>query len=1471
MKKFLVFAAFVLTASSIPAGAATLYTFSSSGIWTCPPGVTTVQVECWGGGGAGGAAKASSGSGLAGGGGGGGGAYAVNTAIGVTPGHAYNVVVGAGGTSSGGSSTGGNASSFTGDTITLSANGGSAGTSESPSSGNAFGAGGAGGANGSGTSYAGGSGATAVTGVGGGGGGSSASAAGPGSNGGVSPATATTGGGVLLGGGTGGSGSSSSADGGEGYFPGGGGSGAYSKSTTQRNGGAGGGGQVVITVSAAFAFVPGNLAVLQPADASANNTTLTILEISTNSPGQTFAYSVPIDGTDTNGLRFSGSAGTSGYLADSEDSSLLAFTGANTNNTTLAVNSIVPRGVGTLSPSGEYVLQTTYMASITPTQPRGAGTIDDVNWFIGDQGGIYTNGSSAASPAGNFKAVKSFGGTNYVLTATAGVPALMTLSDGSTNYLPGVAADANASDFYLVSSGNNGAAFDVLYLIDNTSATAGSIYKYSLFAGSWAANGTYSTSLGGFGLCAATNGADGVVLYFTTGSSTTGNSVVEVTDTGGWNSPINVAPGSGITLYTAGAGALLKGLAFTPETVAPVVLSSAATSIGTTNAVLNGSVTYDGGAALTSYGYYWSTTSPVTTNDTRLQVGTVDFSGSYSTNLSGLDVNTFYYYRAYANNSVGIGIGASDASFCTLANTPAAPSVGTPTTNTLRMAIGPGDGNPAATAYAVKETTTGEFVQADGTLGATAVFQTASAWGTTTVTNLSPNTTYTFEAEAQNGVGVATAFGPVASGNTTSPATPTISVVPNVLNFPPTLVNGTSTNQSYTVSGIQLTGDITITAPAAFQVSTSSNSGFGGSVVLMPSGGTVAATPIYVRFQPTAQTGYSGNISNTSSGANNPSVSVMGVGANAPSVTTQATNPTNSTSATLNGTVTATNGAAILDSGFYWSTAPGVNVATGTQLSEGGTAPGPFAAVLGGLTPNTVYYYRAYASNSVGLNLGAADVGFYTLAATPLAPLFSGATTNTLNVTIDFRDGNPGSTLYAIYVTNLDEYVQGNGSLSPTPYFQTTNAWGTATVTGLAMGTAYELAVVAQNNAGLQTAFGPATMTSTANGPFSLGDLAVLSADNAASNNTTFSIVELNPTNTSGKAIQTFPINGATGSSALRVSGSAGSAPKLADSGDGTLLVFAGFNSTNASVTANTITNRAVGSLDVLGDFTLQTTYVGISGNQVRNAATTDNHTWYIGDAGGIYTNGTSSPLNTSNIDCIKSFGGTVYALQSAKGTVPVSTVSANGTTLTGLPGLTARDSAAVDFYMVSSGANGPVYDTLYVLDETSATAGVVNKYYLSGGSWTLNGTNGIAFGGYGLAACANGSGGDNLYITSGDGTVAGNSIYQLTDASAWNASLNVTGQNLLYTAPGAATLKGVAFAPMKAVGINRIVTGNPTTLTATGFPYASYVMERSTNLVQWVNIQTNSAVGSGIMTATDTFSDLGNRAPAAAFYRVAW
>ena len=95
-----------------------------------------------------------------------------------------------------------------------------------------------------------------------------------------------------------------------------------------------------------------------------------------------------------------------------------------------------------------------------------------------------------------------------------------------------------------------------------SSATAGTIAKFSLVSGSWVANGTYSTGAGGFGLLAADNG-NGAELYFTTGNGATApNSVVHLTDGAGFNATINITATQ--TLYTTGTNVTVKGISFAP-------------------------------------------------------------------------------------------------------------------------------------------------------------------------------------------------------------------------------------------------------------------------------------------------------------------------------------------------------------------------------------------------------------------------------------------------------------------------------------------------------------------------------------------------------------------------------------------------------------------------------------------------------------------------------------------------------------------------------------------------------------------------------------------------------------------------------------------------------------------------------------------------------------------------------------------
>jgi len=81
-----------------------------------------------------------------------------------------------------------------------------------------------------------------------------------------------------------------------------------------------------------------------------------------------------------------------------------------------------------------------------------------------------------------------------------------------------------------------------------------------------------------------------------------------------------------------------------------------------------------------------------------------------------------------------------------------------------------------------------------------------------------------------------------------------------------------------TVSGSNLTGDIMAMAPADFEVSLTAGGGYGNSVTLTQTGGTVSNKIVYVRSAASAAAGgISGSVTLTSTGATNQDVLVTGV------------------------------------------------------------------------------------------------------------------------------------------------------------------------------------------------------------------------------------------------------------------------------------------------------------------------------------------------------------------------------------------------------------------------------------------------------------------------------------------------------------------------------------------------------------------------------------------------------------------
>lgn len=216
-------------------------------------------------------------------------------------------------------------------------------------------------------------------------------------------------------------------------------------------------------------------------------------------------------------------------------------------------------------------------------------------------------------------------------------------------------------------------------------------------------------------------------------------------------------------------------------------------------------------------------------------------------------------------------------------------------------------------------------------------------------------------------------------------STPTITVSPSSLTgFSYVFGAGPSSEQSFTAEGSNLTTDITLTAPTNYEISTTSGSGFGSSITLTESGGTVSTTTIYVRLKAGLAVGAynSENIACTSTGATTENVTCSGdvlAACTTPSAQATALVFSNVASTSMDVSFTAASPAADsylvvrhtssslssnpIDATTYAISDPlggGVVVynSTGTSFSDSG------------LSPTTTYYYFVFAYNNTACSGG---------------------------------------------------------------------------------------------------------------------------------------------------------------------------------------------------------------------------------------------------------------------------------------------------------------------------------------------------------------------------------------------------------------------------------------------------------------------------------------------------------------------
>jgi len=202
----------------------------------------------------------------------------------------------------------------------------------------------------------------------------------------------------------------------------------------------------------------------------------------------------------------------------------------------------------------------------------------------------------------------------------------------------------------------------------------------------------------------------------------------------------------------------------------------------------------------------------------------------------------------------------------------------------------------------------------------------------------------------------------------------------------------------------------------------------------------------------------------------------------APTVSSATSVANNTTSgADLSGSVTAIGGANVSEVGFNYgtsSTLAGATTASTTGLSVS-TVPYSFSKTLSGLTPNTLYYYRAYATNScaspqTSYSHSSGYPSFTTLSLAPVSAVADNILTNSFRANWTAPTGQ-GSVSYTYHLE-----IDDNSDFSSLIYNDETLTSTNFTQASLSAGTNYYYRVRVKNTSGYSAWSSTQTVTTSA-------------------------------------------------------------------------------------------------------------------------------------------------------------------------------------------------------------------------------------------------------------------------------------------------------------------------------------------------------------------------------------------------------
>lgn len=391
------------------------------------------------------------------------------------------------------------------------------------------------------------------------------------------------------------------------------------------------------------------------------------------------------------------------------------------------------------------------------------------------------------------------------------------------------------------------------------------------------------------------------------------------------------------------------------DQLSPKVTTGTVINVTQTTADITGTVVGLGVGAVLKYGHCYSTLPNPTIADAKTDLGTLAYTGAYTSSLTGLLKNTTYFVRAYATNSIGTGY-SSQITFTT-SDSPMLPNVTiqditsiTPSSANVGGGIASiGNTNILQYGHCWSINTNPTTADAKTTLGSKSSIGTYNS----VLNYLLPGTTYYVRAYATN------------EGGTTYSTESSFTTLPTPV--PPSLTTGTVSN--ITLTGAQIIGNVTAIGTSNITQyghcwSTNTNPTISDSKTQLGSRTLIGEfTSVLTNLQPGATYNIRAYAVNNDGVSYGNQVQFSTIAPPVATITTNNTSNITSNSATFNGNITDLgSGLTVTEYGFCFSTNATPTVAN-TKLIAGTnkTYIGAFTSNASSLLQNTMYYVRTYA------------------------------------------------------------------------------------------------------------------------------------------------------------------------------------------------------------------------------------------------------------------------------------------------------------------------------------------------------------------------------------------------------------------------------------------------------------------------------------------------------------------------------